>query len=515
MRSVRRLSLLGALLLALLLSGCGKTVELPDGQRLPEDSRELTAVLTAEELPVLDAFPALESADLSGSTCYEEMLAWAEAHPQVALRYTVELPDGSVLDNDAEKADLSELDRKQLSTALPLLRALPGLKTLELGRVGPGCAVREETLAALREAAPGAQLRYEVALPGGKSCPPEAKELDLSALKPAELSAAKEALALLPALERIDLGSEENGLSWQQISALAAIRPEAALDYGFTLFGQALNLSDEELNFSHIPMKDEGAAVREILPLMRNCRLLDMDSCGVSTEAMAAIREDFPQIEVIWRIWFGLNYSVRTDVERILASRPSVGGNLYDSTITEFRYCTHVRYMDLGHNESLTNLDFCAYMPDLEVLVAAMNPLTDISALAKCPKLEYLELNSTAVYDLSPLAELKELRHLNIANCWNLTDMSPILGLTGLERLWIGCITRIPPEQVEAMRQAAPDCEIDVTVYDPTDGHWRYLGYIEEGGWPRIQLAPRYEKLREQFGYSDRDFSFRWNDPLY
>ena len=65
------------------------------------------------------------------------------------------------------------------------------------------------------------------------------------------------------------------------------------------------------------------------------------------------------------------------------------------------------------------------------------------------------------------------------------------------------------------MRQAAPDCEIDVTVYDPTDGHWRYLGYIEEGGWPRIQLAPRYEKLREQFGYSDRDFSFRWNDPLY
>lgn len=51
-----------------------------------------------------------------------------------------------------------------------------------------------------------------------------------------------------------------------------------------------------------------------------------MDSCGVSDEEMAAIRDDFPDVNVVWRIWFGTGYSVRTDVEKILASQPQRAG---------------------------------------------------------------------------------------------------------------------------------------------------------------------------------------------
>ena len=59
----------------------------------------------------------------------------------------------------------------------------------------------------------------------------------------------------------------------------------------------------------------------------------DRDYCGVSNEAMAQIRDENPNVEVVWRIWFGENYSVRTDVERILASKPTVGGMIYDLSL--------------------------------------------------------------------------------------------------------------------------------------------------------------------------------------
>ena len=59
-------------------------------------------------------------------------------------------------------------------------------------------------------------------------------------------------------------------------------------------------------------------------------------------------------------------------------------------------------------------------------------------------------------------------------------------------------------------------------MYDPTTGRWRVVGYTElslllydDTGWLQEVLHPRYELLREQFGYSDADFSFNYNDPLF
>lgn len=347
--------------------------------------------------------------------------------------------------------------------------------------------------------------------------------LDLSHLSRSQVAEAAGQLALMPDLRYVDLGGEEQGeLTWEDVGVLQAANPQAEFEYRFSRFGQELSTLDQALDFNHIEMDDGGAAVRSFLPYMQNCQTLDMDSCGLSNEDMAAIREDFPNIKVIWRIWFGETYSVRTDVERILASKPSVGGPLNDTEVQVLQYCTDVKYMDLGHNELITDISFIWSMPKLEVLIIAMNPLEDLTPLTNCPDLEYLELNTTDVYDLSALSGLTKLRHLNIANCPNLKDISPLFGLTKLERLWIGCITPVPEEQVEKMRAAAPDCEIDTEVTDPTTGHWRIAGYtpesialFEETGWLQEVLHPRYELLRKQFGYTDDDYSFFWNDPLY
>ena len=508
-------------LCVLLLCGCEKTVSLPGGS-FPAETEELAIVLTAEDLALLDEFTALRSVDLSGSTCYADFLAWAQAHPEVDVRYTVSFPGGHTADWDVEELELPGIGSAEAAEAASLLAYLPKLKAIDLGSEAGGASLTGADIELLRQAAPAASVRYSFSL-AGQSVRLTDETLDLSALGHEEAAKAAGLLPCLQDLTYVDLGGEgENSLTWEDIGTLQAACPEADFAYSFSLYGKSLTTLDETLDFNHIRMDDRGEAVRSILPYMQKCRYLDMDFCGVSNEDMAAIRDEFPGIKVVWRIWFGTNYSVRTDVEKILASRPGVGGTVYDADADILKYCTDVKYLDLGHNEVITDISFAASMPNLEVFVIAMNPITDLTPLMSCPHLEYLELNSTQVSDLSPLSGLTELRHLNIGNCPNVSDISPLYGLTGLERLWIGCIDPVPPEQVEIMRGAAPDCDIDTEVYDPTAGRWRILGLTErakaiyaETGWIEWELHPRYELLREQFGYAENAFAFSWLDPLY
>ena len=406
----------------------------------PVETTELTAVIQSEDVAKLDALSYLTRADFSGSGCWKEIAGWGKAHPLLELKYTVTLPDGTVLDS---------------STA----------------------------------------------------------ELDLSSLGHAAAAHTTEVLACLPAVTLIKLGTQSTGSDALTVSDLSAIHeacPDAELDYRFALYGHEINLNDSALDFRGTEISDEAAALSEVLPLMTRCVYLDMDNTGVSNEALAKIREQFPKIDVVWRVWFGTNYSVRTDVERILASKPTVGGMIYDAGVLQ--YCTKVKYLDIGHNDELPSIDFVRSMTDLEVLIIAMTAVTDLSPLESCPKLEYLELNSTNIADISPLKSNTGLHHLNIAGCPNITDISPLYGLAELERLWIGRNTPVPAEQVSAMKAAVPGCSINTTVDDPHGGAWRYTGYDPE--IPKYYWVPRYELLREQLGYNYQEYSFYWLDPL-
>ena len=259
-------------------------------------------------------------------------------------------------------------------------------------------------------------------------------------------------------------------------------------------------------------MDDEGALVKQIAACMTNLKILDMDSCGVSNEAMAELRDSMPDVEVIWRVNFGRFYTARTNVEKILASIPGKAGNLVHNNVMALQYCTKVKYMDLGHNNYLDTIEFCRYMPDLEVLIVACTFVEDFSPLASCPKLEYVEALNTRLHDLTPFSELKNLRHLNIAYNFAVTDITPLYSLTDLERLWIGAHDPVPPEQIEEYRRLAPGCEVNDTATDPTEEGWRFGA----GNGPHsANNVPRYELLRRQFGYKDSDFSCQWNDPLY
>lgn len=357
--------------------------------------------------------------------------------------------------------------------------------------------------------------------PGADSASGSIDTLDLSGLTRAELAGKAQELAALAGPCVVDLGGEGQGeLLWEDVTALMDAAPQLDFLYRFRLYGQELNTLSETVDLRQVPVGDGGAALRERLPYLRRCALLDLDSCGLSPEESAAIRADFPAVKVVWRVDFGENYSVRTDVERIVASKPSQGGILDDEQLRVLSYCTDVKYLDLSHNAGVTDLSFLRSMPKLEVLILSYTSVSDLSPLAECENLEYLELSATEISDLSPLAGLGSLRHLNIAACPQVTDISPLYGLTGLERLWLGSQDPVPAEQVESFRAAAPDCQVNTEAKDPFSGGWRYVNEPDSAdgfgpdGVLELEPHPRYALLRQQMGYDELAYSFSWLDPL-
>ena len=252
---------------------------------------------------------------------------------------------------------------------------------------------------------PEVEVLYTVPLPGLGKIESGTEQLDMTQLSAGEILEGTPLLGYLPKLRELSLPAGEEGLSLEQAMDIARALPETVVAYPFTIYGEETDLSATELVLYHIRIDDEGEQVRQVLPCMHACTWLDMDSCHVSNEAMARIRDENPDVEVIWRVYFGENYSARTNVTKILASMPSQGGRIDDSNSEGLNYCTKVRYLDLGHNSTLSDFSFVENMPDLEIAVISMAAIEDLTPFASCQKLLYLEMGNTQVSDLSPLAQ--------------------------------------------------------------------------------------------------------------
>ena len=478
------------------------------GKRVSASAQNVKAVIGKRDLSQLEYLTRLKSADFRGSECYQEIALWAGEHPEVSVVYSVQLPNGQWVDSNAQELDLTWLSRTEVSAMLDTLSYLPDVRALRFGEVGTE-KFGIQDMQTIRALCPTAEFHFSAVI-GGKTFEGEATSLDLRDARHEDVQALAVVLQCMNRLESVELGSEETGtIPWEDIALLKAARPDVQFRYSFTLYGRAVDLDTEKLDYRGIRISDNGDALFKVLSCMNHCSYVDMDSTGVSYQSLETMRKLFPQTKIVWRVWFGENYSVRTDVERILASKPSVGGMVEDASV--LRYCTDVKYLDLGHNDDLADLSFAASMPKLEVCIIAMTAIKDISALSNCPNLEYLELNSTGIADLSPLENLTGLHHLNIAGCPKIKDITPLYGLTALERLWIGRDTPVPADQAKRMKELVPTCNVNTTTDDPHGDAWRFTAYDPE--IPKYYWVPRYELLREQMGYNYQEYSFYWLDP--
>lgn len=508
------LSWLGWVKIDNVVAGVTRSVTLEAGS-FKRDTEVLTAVIQPGETAKLDEFEALKTADLRGSECTEEIYTWAQAHPEVTVYYDVALPGGGKAENNAQAVNFSGIGHNTLEAYMDCLEYLPEVEAIDLGtNRSSDDPLTAEDITALFTSCPDKMFSYTFEL-AGNSYSLQDSTADLSAATAEDVDELVSILPCMKNLRGIELGSQtDGGLSWADIARIEAACPDAEFSYNFTLYGKSFDISDETIDLSKIQIDDNGDALAEALPALR-CETVDLDSCGVietlPDARMIELRDINPDVNVVWRIWFGQLYSVRTDTERIFASKPTVGGMLDDSEVGKLACCTKVKYVDLGHNDYISDLSFVSGMPELEVLIVAMDGISDLSPLANCPKLEYLEVFTTAISDLSPLANAKELRHLNICNCPDITDISPLFGLTELERLWIGSETPIPAEQVEKMQAAAPNCQINATASEPHGDAWRYTWFDENNA--TYHWVPRHELLREQLGYNYQEYSFYWLDP--
>lgn len=450
---------------------------------------DLTIVVTQLDIDQLEDYHNLKKADLTGSTCYEAILEYMAAHSEVEVLYTVDMGDLSIPNTQTELT--LEPDSFEYDTLLKDLDYLPQLTTLTL----PQTTLTAEQLNVIRESRPDLVLDYTVELLGTEYSLDTA-ELDLSFLTAAQVEEVAPILAKLVNLEYVELMTNGNrsNLSVADVKVLVDAAPNANFHYTFYLFGKSISTTDEQVEYKNVNIGNSGEEqLRAALDIMTGCTYFKLENCKIDSEILAQIREDYRDdgIKIVWRIYFGKynKYSAMTDQETIRAVY-----NVFDDSCQELRYCEDAKYIDMGHNDTLTDLSFIGYMPDLEILIVSGCAVTDLNGFENCKKLEWLELaNCSYLEDISPLAGCESLRFLNVSNT-KVKDLMPLDGLP-LER-FVCLNPKVSTSEQEIFMSIHEDCWTRFLGSQPYGIGWRY----DDNG---ITFSEYYLKIREIFGYDD------------
>ncbi len=421
-------------------------------------------------------------ADLTGLP-YEEIAAYRHKHPRRTVTYAVPIDDRLTLTDTDTAVTLT--DARQGSGLTANAEYLQGLTAIDFGSTVPTPA----QVQAVKTAFPNAKVTFGQVELFGQRVSVQETELHLSHGQTAE---AAQALAVLPSVTDVYLSED---IPLEDAAALCTAHPSLTYHYTVTLFGQTLTTDMETVSYFRVPIGDEGLEqFRKLLPMMHKLTCLTLDWCGTSDEAMAALRQEFSgRFRVEWRIFFG-EYNCLTDTYKIWANY------LTTEQAYPLRYCTEVKYMDIGHSQTLEHIDFAAYMPNLEVLILGdCRAIQSLEPLRGCTKMEYLEMYRLPVSDLSPLSGMTELEHLNISEM-PITDISPLEGLPKLKRLWSNNNPALA-QQVLDYGKRHTDCTVLTNGGHPVFYHWRYT---DPG---QSTYTPRYALLRQQIGYPTSDSS--------
>lgn len=481
--------LLMLFLCSFFLASCSSDVKettVPTTEAPPVE--ELTMIVTAEDISQLEDFPALKTVDLTGSTCYAEIEAYMQAHPEVEVIYTVDL-GGTAIAPDMEELTLPA-DSFRLSAFDEALSYLHKLKSVSFQDM----QLSMEEYEALKAAHPNVSFDYDIAV-GDIVFGAKDETIDLSGFSWEELEPNLPKLSLLPELTVINLigPEEETQLTFEQAAELQQLLPDAFLRYSFDLFGQTVTTEQEEVVYAnkYIGNKIEGAeeTLRQALSMMKGCKRLVLDNCHFTDETLAQLRDDFRgQTKIVWRVSFGADGGCLTDRETIRYMPTLTGDNgkrLY--------YCEDAKYIDFGHDEGMMHCEYIGGMVSLEAAILSGSPIKDISGFGNCPNLEFLELAFCAyVEDISALANCTNLKRLNLAY----TKVSDLSALDGIElEIFVAPHAKISDEEWERFEELHPDCLVQRDGDQPYGYPWRYT---EDG-----KYNDYYAMLREVFNYEN------------
>lgn len=366
------------------------------------------------------------------------------------------------------------------------MERLPELKRLSL----PETDLTVEEIRKLRET--GLEVDYTVAL-AGQVAAPDATELNLSALRREELPEALEKLRLLPELTTVELmnAAGESKLTKQDVRALMDVLPGARFHYEFELFGQRLSTLDTRVVYDSVEIGNQGVPeIREAMDILTDCEYFLLDSCGIDNELMAQLRDEHPEMKVVWRVFFK-DCNLRTDAHVV-----RVTFELDDSNSEPLKYCTEAVYVDLGHNDDMTDVSFLAYMPNMECLILSGCSVRDISPLANCKKLVWAELIFCGLLDdISVFKDHPTLKYLNISR----TAVTDISALDNVKLERFNCMCHVNAYAQRHFNELHPGC---ISVYygtQPFGYGWRY----NDAGYTFFDY---YQHMRDVFHYDEIEY---------
>lgn len=389
--------------------------------------KRLSMVVTAENISQLEEYPDLEKLDLTGSTCYPEILAYVESHPDVDVTYTVNIL-GKEYGTETVSINLSAITPNQVAEVAPLLKHFPALRYVELMK---------------------------------------------------------------------DDGT--SNLSMEDAKTLQAAIPGIPCRYSFALFGTHVSTADTVIELVDCPIYDSGLdQIRSAIAVMPALKSVRLDNCGTTSEAMDKLRSEYPDLNIAWRIWFG-KYTCMTDEEVLRLTN-----GLKNEHIGEMKYLTNAKYVDIGHNETLSDISFFEYMPKVKLIIGSGTAISDLSALQNCKELEFLELVFCSyIKDITPLSGCTGLKYLNIS-ITSVSDLSPLKDLP-LERMVALTMKKLTQSQREAFAEAHPDCLRVWYGNQPYGYGWRY----SDQGYTFYKY---YADMRVIFDYDDK---YKYNGRYY
>ena len=454
------------------------------GQTIPVDLESLTIETPVGDLaPLYDLLPNLPACREVSLTldCDPDRIGLA-VFEQKWLGLKNDVPDvafsGRLLVNGAPAETLETYAAPPVADVAAeidaALRLCPALTALDLSET----AVSAETVAAAAQKAPSVRFLWTDAAYGASAS--DAQTLAFSGEQDPETLSAY--LACFPLLSEVDL--RETTLTEEQAAVLCGRYPETAFRRMVLLNKIPTDNFSETLDFSDAKIADYQA-FSDALAAFPKLTRLEMHECSLSNEQLAAIRDRYPNVKVVWTVRVR-GWRIRTDAVAFSSRQMWDNNNRVTSKNADaLRYCTDLIALDLGHN-NLTDIEWIRPLKNLQVLILADNrKLKDISPLKDLKNLKYVELFLTSVSDVSPLADHGELLDVNL--CWSkVTDVSPLLTCKKLERIWFGSKTAkdIGTAGINALKEAFPNAQFDLTSTSTSTGagwreHPRYDAYIE------------------------------------
>ena len=445
----------------------------------------LTCACTQQETidpPTQTTTPVVDMRDEEN---YEAILSYIQAHPDETVIYDVTLGSKDY-DPETDVALSYTAEETPYEDLLNNLKYLPNITKLDL----PDTGLTGQQMAALKEANPHVEITYTVSM-NGQPLDLNTTEMDLSGMTADQIPIVATKISLLPQLQQVQLMAADgtSQLSKADVKALQQACPDVLFLYSFELFGKTISTADERVEYDSVYIGDEGEAqIREALDILTSCTYFKADSCGISSPVMAGIRDDYPNTKVVWRVHCSI-FNMLTD-EKVLRLTHKVK----DEHVGELKYCTEAVYIDMGHDDYLTDIDFLRYMPDLECIILSGSSISDISAFENCKKLVWVELAfCSQIKDISVFKDHPTLKYLNISYT-GVRDISPIQDVA-LERF--NCMNnRIGADAQNTFTSAHPDCIALFAGKQPYGYGWRY----NDNGYTFFEY---YANMRKYFRYGE------------